>query len=466
VTDTTVVQRHRVQPNGRSTTSVATLVLAALLFVAAVILGFSMLDRMKESAGWVVHTYVVRGEIRTLHLDSAELTAMLAAAAPNDSSVFGNADRELADEKQTLTDLRAQTRDNPAQQERLGQLEPLLASTRSQIIACSADPRCLPSLTPYQQEFLRSMYDRHQRILAILNSMDTEERKLLEDRLAAWSRRFGIMVAALAISFLSAAFLVLFNVRMLLREIDRRERSEQLIREHVDSYRALSSRILELQDTERRKIARELHDSIGQYLAGLKFQVSQIEGLVATSPAASQALLSETSDLLDRCLAEVRTISHLLHPPLLDELGLYSAARWYVEGFAERSGLQADFSVDDFVDRLHKDAEIALFRVLQEALTNVHRHAEAKRVQIDISCKNDQAVLLVKDDGHGIPPETLRRYREGHGGGIGLAGMRERLSELGGDLTVDSSASGTVLRACLPTNACRTPRPEAATVLA
>jgi signal transduction histidine kinase len=106
----------------------------------------------------------------------------------------------------------------------------------------------------------------------------------------------------------------------------------------------------------------------------------------------------------------VRTIPHLLHPPLLDELGLYSAARWYVEGFAERSGLQADFMVDDFVDRLHKDAEIALFRMLQEALTNVHRHAKAKRVQIDISCKNEQAVLLVKDDGRGIPPETLRRY--------------------------------------------------------
>jgi signal transduction histidine kinase len=95
----------------------------------------------------------------------------------------------------------------------------------------------------------------------------------------------------------------------------------------------------------------------------------------------------------------------------------------------------------------------------------VHRHAGAGRVEIDISCKNDEAVLLVKDDGHGIPPETLRRYQEGHGGGIGLAGMRERLAELGGNLTVDSSASGTVLCACLPTNACRTARSESATVL-
>jgi signal transduction histidine kinase len=465
VTETPVVKRHPIQPNGRSTTGVATLILAALLFVAAIIMGFSMLHRMRESVGWVLHSYEVRSEIRTLRLDSADLTAMV-AEAPNDPASLKGTAKELSDEQQTLADLRVQTRDNPAQQERLARLAPLLDDTRSQLAACSTDSRCLPSRSPYQQEFLRSLYGHDQEIRAILDSMDTEEKKLLEGRLSAWSRRFGIMVVALTISASSAAFLVLFNFRMLLKEIDRRERSEQLIREHVDSYRALSGRILELQDTERRKIARELHDSIGQYLAGLKFQVAQVERAVATNPAASQTLLYETSDLLDRCLAEVRTISHLLHPPLLDELGLYSAARWYVEGFAERSGLQANFTVDDFADRLHKDAEIALFRVLQEALTNVHRHAAATRVAIDISCKNDEAVLFVKDDGHGIPPETLRRYREGHGGGIGLAGMRERLSDLGGNLTVDSSASGTLLRACLPTNACRTPRSESDTVLA
>jgi len=424
-----------------------------------------MLHRMRESVGWALHSYEVRGEIGTLRLDSADLTAMV-VEAPNDPASLKGTAKELSDEQRTLADLRLQTRDNATQQERLARLAPLLDETRSQLEACSTDSRCLPSLSPYQQEFLRSLYRRDQEILGILDSMDTEEKKLLEGRLSAWSRRFGIMVVALTVSALSAAFLVLFNFRMLLKEIDRRERSEQLIREHVDSYRALSGRILELQDTERRKIARELHDSIGQYLASLKFQIGQVERVVVTNPAALQTLLSETSDLLDRCLAEVRTISHLLHPPLLDELGLYSAARWYVEGFAERSGLQADFTVDDFVDRLHKDAEIALFRVLQEALTNVHRHAGATRVEIDLSCKNNEAALVVKDNGRGVPPETLRRYHEGHGGGIGLAGMRERLSELGGNLTVESSASGTLLRACLPTSACRNPRPESDRVLA
>jgi signal transduction histidine kinase len=465
VTDTPVVKRHGFQPNGRSTTGVTTLILAALLFVAAIILGFSMLQRMRESVGWILHTYDVRSEIRTLRVDSADLAAMVAEAPTDPGSLKGTA-KELSDEQQALADLRSETRDNPAQQERLARLEPLLNDTRSQLAACSSDPHCLPSFSPSQQEFLRSLYVRHQKVLAILDSMDTEEKSLLEGRLTAWSRRFGIMVASLTISAVSAAFLVLFNFRMLLKEIDRRERNEQLIREHVDSYRALSGRILELQDTERRKIARELHDSIGQYLAGLKFQLAQIERAAGSNPAEFQTLLSETSDLLDRCLAEVRTISHLLHPPLLDELGLYSAARWYVEGFAERSGLQVDFKVDDFVDRLHKDAEIALFRVLQEALTNVHRHAAATKVEVDISCKNDEAVLLVKDNGRGIPTELLRRYKEGHGGGIGLAGMRERLNELGGNLTVESSRSGTSLRACLPTDACRNSRSESDTVLA
>ena len=285
--------------------------------------------------------------------------------------------------------------------------------------------------------------------------MENDEQALLNARVAAWFTGFRSMVIALAVSFLSAVFLVFFNLRLLVKEIDRRSRSERLVREHVNSYRALSGRILELQDVERRKIARELHDSIGQYLAGLKVQVSQLERLTSGNSPAAKDLFAETRDVVDRCLVEIRTISHLLHPPLLDELGLYSAARWYVEGFAQRSGLQVKLNVDDFVDRLHRDAEIALFRVLQEALTNVHRHSSAQRVVIDLSCKNNIAVLLVKDDGHGIPPETLRRFREGHGGGIGLAGMRERLAELHGTLTVDSSSSGTILRASLPTNACR-----------
>lgn len=442
--------------DGHSTKGVATLILAAVLFLATVILGFSMIGRMRDSVDWVMHTYNARNQIRSLRSFSLELMAKVAtAAALNDPRYLANLGADLDGQQRAFSLLKSLTRDNPAQQDRFASLAPLLTAVRSQLASCSTDPHCLPSAPTARAEFLQVLRDRNEQAVAILDSMENDEQALLNARVAAWFTGFRLMVIALAVSFLSAVFLVFFNLRLLVKEIDRRSRSERLVREHVNSYRALSGRILELQDVERRKIARELHDSIGQYLAGLKVQVSQLERLTSGNSPAAKDLFAETRDVVDRCLVEIRTISHLLHPPLLDELGLYSAARWYVEGFAQRSGLQVKLNVDDFVDRLHRDAEIALFRVLQEALTNVHRHSSAQRVVIDLSCKNNIAVLLVKDDGHGIPPETLRRFREGHGGGIGLAGMRERLAELHGTLTVDSSSSGTILRASLPTNACR-----------
>jgi signal transduction histidine kinase len=455
VADLDLLQGNHIA-DGRSTKGVATLILAAVLFLATVILGFSMIGRMRESVDWVMHTYNARNQIRSLRSFSLDLMAEVAtAAALNDPRYLSNLRADLDGQQYAFSLLKSLTRDNPTQQDRFSTLASLLTALNSQLASCSTDPQCLPSAPAARSEFLRILRDRNEQAVAILDSMGNDEQALLNARVAAWFNRFRLMVVALAVSFLTAVFLVFFNLRLLLKEIDRRSRSERLVREHVDSYRALSGRILELQDVERRKIARELHDSIGQYLAGLKVQVSQLERLASGSSPAAKELFAETRDVVDRCLVEIRTISHLLHPPLLDELGLYSAARWYVEGFAQRSGLQVKFDIDDFVDRLHKDAEIALFRVLQEALTNVHRHSSARRVVIDLSCKNNVAVLLVKDDGHGIPPETLRRFREGHGGGIGLAGMRERLAELHGTLTVDSSSSGTILRASLPTNACR-----------
>jgi signal transduction histidine kinase len=451
--------------NGRSTTGVVSLILAALLFVAAAILGFLMVARMRSSADWVLHTYEVRSEIRSLRSLSSDLISELSTAAALDDATFlKNIPADLTEQSNVFSRLQSLTADNPAQQFRLRELSSLLDANRQQLLPCSGNLACVAAGDASRREFLHALYDRQNKMLAIVNSLEAAEQNLLQARLSAWSQRFRLMVVALVASVLSAIFLVIFNFRLLLKEIDRRGRSEQLNREHIDSYRALSGRILELQDTERRKIARDLHDSVGQYLAGVKFQLNQIERQSDGNGSAAKALFTETEELLDRCLSEIRTISHLLHPPLLDELGLYSAARWYVEGFSERSGLKVDLIVDDFVDRLHKDVEIALFRVLQEALTNVHRHSGAKSVKIDLSCKNNIAVLIVTDDGRGIQEETLRRYQEGHGGGIGLAGMRERLAELRGTLTVQSSSSGTTLCAKVPTDACKTSRPESASV--
>jgi PAS domain S-box-containing protein len=214
-----------------------------------------------------------------------------------------------------------------------------------------------------------------------------------------------------------------------------------------DSARSLSSRILTLQDEERRRIARELHDSLGQYLAALKMN---LDGL-AMAQSEERKLAADCSSIVDKCLTETRTISHLLHPPLLDELGLGSAARWYVDEFARRSGIAVNCEVSPDLVRLHSDVEIALFRGLQEGLTNVHRHSGASSVNICLRLDDKRVFLEIQDNGRGMSEEQLRKILEGGSeAGVGLAGMRERLRDLGGALEMQSDGKGTKLTIAAP----------------
>jgi len=154
---------------------------------------------------------------------------------------------------------------------------------------------------------------------------------------------------------------------------------------------------------------------------------------------------------LDDSIAETRTISHLLHPPLLDEAGLNSASRWFVEGFGQRSGIAVNLDIRDSDARLPPPVELVLFRALQESLTNVHRHSGAKRAEVSLRTTGNRVVLRVKDDGHGMPATALRSVREnGVGAGVGLAGMTERIREIGGRLEVNSSPTGTEIVARVP----------------
>jgi signal transduction histidine kinase len=174
-------------------------------------------------------------------------------------------------------------------------------------------------------------------------------------------------------------------------------------------------------------------------------------GLLATAGTNHNQLIAEASEIVDRCLAETRTVSHLLHPPLLDEAGFGSAARWFVEGFAERSGIVVNLDLPPTLRRLPADIEIALFRALQEALTNVHRHASTPKVDIRLALLPNQIRLEIQDYGQGIPPDVLRHLGDTVGkAGIGLAGMRERVHELDGSLNIQSDSHGTLLTIVLP----------------
>jgi len=220
---------------------------------------------------------------------------------------------------------------------------------------------------------------------------------------------------------------------------------EDTIEQRTGALRQLSARLLRLQDIERRRIARELHDSLGQYLVGLKLNIDMLRQFPR------EDLWSETEQLMQRCISEVRTLSYLLHPPTMDEAGFVSAARWYVEGFAQRSGVKVTLDAPRELDRLPDALELALFRVLQESLTNVHRHSGASKAHVLILQDENKVLLEVRDNGRGLPKELLTQFdATGAGLGVGLAGVRERARELGGQMALESDHNGTLVGISIP----------------
>jgi two-component system, NarL family, sensor kinase len=225
---------------------------------------------------------------------------------------------------------------------------------------------------------------------------------------------------------------------------------ESIITERTAQLQNLSQRLLKVQDEERRKLARDLHDSTGQTLAALKISVSFLAEKCGKD-SSTLSLVSDVVALADQAIEEIRTTSYLLHPPLLDEVGFSCAAEWFVEGFAKRSGIDVTLDLATEGDRLPMTIETALFRVLQESLTNVHRHSKAERASVCFQREDQTAILEVRDFGCGIPAERLAQLREtGAQTGVGLAGMRERLNELKGRLEIESNNHGTSLRAIVP----------------
>ena len=231
-------------------------------------------------------------------------------------------------------------------------------------------------------------------------------------------------------------------------DITELKEAAQALHEQTQSLRSLSTKLLELQDQERRRIARELHDGIGQYLVALKLNIELLESSESND---QKELWTESERLLEQCLSDIRNLSYLLHPPLLDEAGLLPAIKAYIEGFSARSGIEADLEVPAAFPTAPKGVEIALFRVLQESLTNVVRHSGTKRVDIVLQCDGQTASLKVTDFGRGIPANLLEKFRaDSARSGVGLAGMRERVSELGGRFEIKSDKRGTEVVIVLP----------------
>jgi PAS domain S-box-containing protein len=236
------------------------------------------------------------------------------------------------------------------------------------------------------------------------------------------------------------------------KEIVERRKAEQRLRGSEKSLRQLSLHLLRTQDEERRRIGRNLHDSLGQSLAVLKMKLESLNEFGEGPGQQVAEDIAQCIGLVEDSIVELRTISYLLYPPMLEEMGLKSAIPWYLDGFAARSGIATTFQIDTKLQRFPGDVELALFRVLQECLTNVHKHSKGKAVEIRLLMKDGCAVLEVKDNGTGVSPEAGERFDQGLTGrrGVGLRGMNERMRELGGTFELISTRQGTTVIATAP----------------
>src|SRR5258708_3887928 len=210
---------------------------------------------------------------------------------------------------------------------------------------------------------------------------------------------------------------------------------------------ALATRVMHAQDEEPRRGPRMLHETTAQDLAGLKRLRGRLSRTSARLSAADRALLAESVQLADHSIGEVRTLAYLLHPPFLDEAGLLSAARWYAQGFADRSGIHVELDLPDALERLPQHVETTLFRVIQEALINIHRHAESPTAYIRLRIADDRLALEIEDHGQGMAPEFIGQLMAGTGAlGVGLSVIRERFKQIHGALVNESSRERTRLR--------------------
>ena len=218
-----------------------------------------------------------------------------------------------------------------------------------------------------------------------------------------------------------------------------------------DALRDLSGRLVLLQDEERRRLARELHDSTGQLLVALQMNLTVLSQRVSASDQVTADLLRDSIGVLDHVLKEVRTLSYLLYPPLLDEAGLPSALQWYIDGLAQRSNLKIDLHISADLGRLSQELETTIFRIVQECLTNIHRHSGSSVARITLSTERGQTLLRIRDEGKGVRDQLLGDPTINPSSfGVGLRGIAERVRELNGRLQIKNAKPGTIVEVLLP----------------
>jgi signal transduction histidine kinase len=413
--------------------------LALLLLISSGIATSFSIVGLVNSTKWVTHTYDVKQSISKIESVFALAGRTRARfVASGDASARAQYNSAITLLQSELQDAERDVSDNPAQRENVAQLQ-LLVNKRIEVFTSSINTYTSGKTDPDEQllfnaQSLQLADDSNE----VMSTMQDEEDRLLVERLRVSDRLFKVTVAVLSTMFLSSLILFVVHYRMLTAEGAKREESEE-------NARRVSAQLLRVQDHERRKFSRELHDGLGQTLAVVKWTLSSLLEKHPDDPSIAECVKS-----VDEAILGTRTISHLLHPPLLDEAGFESAARWFVEGFSQRSGIPVSLTIQD-AGRLPRSVELALFRVLQESLTNIHKHSKSPRAEVSLRPDRANVILRVKDFGDGLPEETLENFvHSGTRVGVGLAGMRERIREQGGQFRIDSNGAGTTIEVSLP----------------
>src|ERR1700722_343800 len=398
------------------------------------------------SERWVIHTHEVQAAIG--NIDSAISRAGRARSGyilDGQEDFLSQFDAALLEIPPALQNLRELTKDNPDQQKLWSRLEDVTNRRLSLFRVSIRLHKGNADDAQAQADLARQGLPLSAEMTSITRDMRENEHRLLDSREKNSHRLLIMTVVTLVVAFVLALELFAVNYRLLSADLTAREQAEQTVRDSQESLRPLTGRLLQLQDAERRKFSRELHDSLGQYLAGAKMNLEMF------AAQHNDAFLAEAIKSLDQAMVETRTISHLLHPPLLDEAGFSSAAKWYLEGFGQRSGINVEFTLPDNVGSLPKPVALGLFRVLQESLTNIHRHSGSLRAEVTLELLTDRVILKVRDFGKGFAQEILSSVRtNGTRSGVGLAGMKERMRDLGGQLTMQPCTPGMLILATVP----------------
>ncbi|MGC2449453.1 MAG: CHASE3 domain-containing protein [Candidatus Sulfotelmatobacter sp.] len=397
-------------------------------------------QRLQTSEQWVLHSLDVQHALDQLPETAGRAGRLRSEYVQSGDPVLLSRQAEAAVEvRNTLSSIQRLTADNVSQQglcERLVELTERRMALMDQAMELRRSGK---STAEAQVPLTREMMSAADDTETVIHSMRMEEQRLLSERRKREAASFSMIAGVLLTSLFLALVLFLIHHQLLTDQVRERLRAET-------AQRNLSARLLTLQDEERRKFARELHDSVGQHLAAIKMAIEMLHRKLP-----GDAIVVDCIKLSDDAISETRTISHLLHPPLLDEAGLNSAIRWFVEGFAKRSGIEVNLQISDPSRRFEDSVELVLFRALQESLTNVHRHSGATQADVSLAISGNRLALTVKDNGRGMPATALRDLKEdGTAGGVGLAGMMERIREIGGRLEIKSGSQGTEVVARVP----------------